>query len=973
MNKCLAFTMGLFLGCLSSISLRAQDIAAALWADSVYASMTEDQRIGQLFMVRAHSDLGADHIASVKDQIIRYHIGGLCFFQGTPKGHAALINAYQVLSDIPLLVAMDAEWGGGMRFKDQGFNFPRQLMLGAVQDNQLIYDMGRTIGRQLREVGIHVNFAPVVDVNNNPANPVIGDRSFGEDKYNVTAKAYQYMKGLEAGGVLPCAKHFPGHGDTDTDSHLDLPVIRHSRERLDSIELYPFRTLIQKGLPSIMVAHLHIPAIDSTPNLPTTLSRKAVTGILRTELGFDGLIFTDALEMKGVTKHYAPGEVELNALVAGNDMLVLPQDIQAAIDTLRSALHRGLIRTSELEEHVKRILRHKYILGLTDVRNVITPLERVHDQVHDPEAIVVKRNLIREALTVVNNRDRLIPVLNIDSITVATVMVGAGRKDIFEERTDAYLDADHFTVQHGALAGSSTALLKKLNKKDLVIVGIRGLSRKAEESFGVSEALVSFLKRLTAETNVITVVFGSPYAVTYLGELPHLIIAYEEDPLVQDLAVQGLFGAFGMHGKLPVGIAGSLPAGMGIETTTLMRLGYTIPEAVGMSSDSLGRIAEIVDEMIRDRAAPGCQVFVAKDGQVVYERAFGHFTYNDKRDVKMTDLYDLASLTKVAASTVSLMRLVDETKICLDDSLGAYLPEIRGTNKGSLQITSVLSHVAGLVAWIPFYKETVEERRRDVRPLPEIYRTQPNAEYCIPVADGLYMCTRYIDTIWSRILVSDVRNPGNYVYSDLGFFMFARMIRDVTGSTVDVYARNNFYRPMGLSRLLYNPISVFPVDEVVPTEEDNYFRGQRLQGYVHDMGAAMLGGVSGHAGLFGNARSLGTMMQMLMNGGYYGGTRYLSESIIDVFAKRVDGSTRRGLGFDMKELDPDKTLLTSPLASDATYGHTGFTGTCAWNDPESGLVYVFLSNRTYPTMNETKFSKGEYRQRGHTAIYRAIK
>jgi beta-glucosidase-like glycosyl hydrolase/CubicO group peptidase (beta-lactamase class C family) len=952
--------------------LSGQADPAQIWADSVYQSMSEAQRIGQLFMIRAHSDLGADHIASVKDQIIRYHVGGLCFFQGTPKGHAALINAYQVLSDLPLLVAMDAEWGGGMRFKDQGFSFPRQLMLGAVQDNRLIYEMGKSVGRQLKEVGIHMNFAPVVDINNNPANPVIGDRSFGEDKYNVTAKSFQYIKGLEDSGVLSCAKHFPGHGDTDTDSHLDLPVIRHSRARLDSVELYPFRVLIEKGLPAVMIAHLQIPALDSTPNLPTTLSRPVVTDLLRRDLGFEGLIMTDALEMKGVTKHYAPGEVELKALLAGNDMLVLPENIHAAIDTLTRALRTNRLTQSELEEHVKRILWSKYNLGLTDVRNVITPLDRVHDQVNDIGAQIVKRALIENAITVVSNKENLIPIQTLDNLSVGTLMLGTSKTGIFEERVDAYIEAEHFAVQFGSISKGGNALIKKLKDKDLVIVGIRGLSRKANESFGVSEALVDFLEHLSSETKVIVVVFGSPYALKYFDQLPNIIVAYEDDPLIQDLVVQGIFGAFAMHGKLPVGAGDQYKPGFGLNTRSLMRFGYTIPEAVGISSDSLIGIERVVEEMIKDKAAPGCQVFVAKDGKVVYERAFGHFTYTEKREVQTSDLYDLASVTKIAASTTSLMRLVDQKKISLDSTMGNYIPEIRGTNKAPLPITFVLAHVSGLEAWIPFYKETVEKTRRDVKPLSEVYRRDANAEYCIPVADDLFMCTSYIDTIWQRIYTSEVKPPGKYVYSDLGFFMFARMIKDVTGLTVDAYALQNFYRPLGLSRLRYNPKEVFPVSDIAPTEEDQYFRGQRIQGYVHDMGAAMLGGVSGHAGLFGNAHSLGTLMQMLMNGGYYGGIQYLSSEVIASFATRVNGSTRRGLGFDMKELDSSRTVLTSPLASDATYGHTGFTGTCAWNDPESGLVYVFLSNRTYPTMNETKFAKGEYRQRVHTAIYNAM-
>ncbi|HLF63986.1 MAG TPA: glycoside hydrolase family 3 N-terminal domain-containing protein [Saprospiraceae bacterium] len=964
----------LLLSVIFSPSLSSAQVSRSeVWVDSVYSTMTLDQRIGQLFMIRAHSDLGPEHIQSVKDQISGYHVGGLCFFQGTPLGHAELINSYQVLSEIPLMVAIDAEWGGGMRFKENGFSFPRQLMLGAVQDNRLIYEMGKIIGRQLRDIGIHVNFAPVVDINNNPANPVIGDRSFGEDRYMVTAKAYQYMIGLQDDDVLPCAKHFPGHGDTDTDSHLDLPVITHSRARLDSVELFPFRSLISKGLPAVMVAHLQIPALDDRPNIPTTLSKYVVTDLLRNDLHFDGLIFTDALEMKGVTKYYLPGQVELKAFEAGNDMLVLPQDIKAAIDTLKLAFEDGRLNPADLEDHVKRILRYKYILGLTDVRNVIRPLNQIKDQVNDPEAIALKSALIENALTIVANKKKLIPVQKIDTLSVATLIIGTKSQGIFQKRIDDYVKAEHFTVEKSALYARHTALLSALDHKDLVLVAITGLSKKTEDNFGVTQEMIDFLKELNTKTDIIVVVFGSPYALKSFEDLPHLIMAYEEDPLVQDIAIQGIFGAFAMQGKLPVSVTERLPVGYGINSGTLMRLGYTIPERVGMSSDSLNRIAEIVKEMIKEKAAPGCQIVVARDGKVVYERAFGHFTYDTLREVQLSDLYDLASITKVAASTLSLMRLSNEGKINLNNTLGEFLPDVQGSNKADLRVNTLLAHQAGLIPWIPFYKETVKESADKSKPLKRYYRKRPSRKYEVPVANELYMRTGYEDTIWHRILDSELKSSGDYVYSDLAFFMFAKLIQAQTGKTIDQYCADQFYRPLGLTRLLYNPLTAFDISEIVPTEEDHYFRNQRLQGYVHDMGAAMLGGVSGHAGLFGNAHSLAVLMQMLMNGGLYGGTRYFAAETVGLFTSRVQGSTRRALGFDMKELDPTKRNLTSPFASDATYGHTGFTGTCVWNDPVSGLVFVFLSNRTYPSMDNNKLINGEYRQRVHTAIYKAMR
>ncbi len=964
--------LSFLLFCIATLS-NAQTDSASLWADSVYASMSIDQRIGQLFIIRAHSDLGPDHIQSVKDQISQYHVGGLCFFQGTPLGHAKLINSYQVLSEIPLMVAIDAEWGGGMRFKDKGFSFPRQLMLGAIQDNRLIYEMGKTIGSQLRDIGIHVNFAPVVDINNNPANPVIGDRSFGEDRYMVTAKAYQYMLGLQDAGVLACAKHFPGHGDTDTDSHLDLPVIPHSRARLDSIELFPFRALISKGLPAVMIAHLQIPALDNRPNTPTTLSKYVVTNLLREELQFQGIIFTDALEMKGVTKYYAPGQVELNAFIAGNDMLVLPQNIKAAVDTLKSAFQDGRLDQADLKDHVTRILRCKHLLGLTDVRDVIRPIDQIKDQVNDPEAMALKTALIENALTVVSNERNRIPIQRIDTLSVATLMLGTKTQGVFQKRTDAYVTAEHFTVDKGALPGRRAALLASLDKKELVVIGITGLTKKAEENFGVTEDVIEFLKELNTKTEIIVIVFGSPYSLTSFEGIPHILMAYDEDPLVQDLAIQGIFGAFAMQGKLPVSASEKFPSGYGMNSGTLMRLGYTLPERVGMSSDSLVRIATIVEQMILEKAAPGCQIVVARDGKVVYEKAFGHFTYDTLRKVQLSDLYDLASITKIAASTLSLMRLTNEGKINLDGKLGEFLPDLQGSNKAGLQVSTLLAHQAGLVAWIPFYKETLKETKNDTNPLHKYYHKRPSKKFDVPVADQLYMRHTYEDTIWHRILDSELKTPGDYVYSDLGFFMFARLVERQTGKSIDRYCRDQFYRPLGLTRLLYNPLDRFDVSEIVPTEEDNYFRNQTLQGYVHDMGAAMLGGVSGHAGLFGNAHSMAVLMQMFMNGGYYGGTRYLSPEIVSMFTSRVEGSTRRGLGFDMKELNPAKRTFTSPLASDATYGHTGFTGTCVWNDPVNGLVYVFLANRTYPTMNDTKFINGGYRERVHTAIYKSVK
>jgi beta-glucosidase-like glycosyl hydrolase/CubicO group peptidase (beta-lactamase class C family) len=940
------------------------------WIDSVYNQFTLDEKIGQLFMIRAHSNLGEDHIRSVKNQIREYHVGGLCFFQGTAEEQARLTNSYQEISETPLLVAIDAEWGLGMRFKENAISFPRQLMLGAIQDNSLIYEMGLEIGKQLKAIGVHVNFAPVADVNNNPLNPVINDRSFGEDRYNVSAKCYQYMKGMQDVGVIACAKHFPGHGDTDVDSHLDLPVIHHDMARLDSIELYPFRVLIEKGIKSMMVAHLSIPAIDSVMNYPTTLSNKTITGLLRNRLGFDGLIFTDALEMKGVTKHHEPGDVETLAFQAGNDMLVLPEDIAVSFKKIKDGLAGGTIDSIQVEQSVKRILRSKYRVGL----NKYQPVKSfdLDSHIRSDKAIALKNRLIENALTLVKNKRQLVPVQKVDDRNFGSLIIGANTIDKFKERIDSYAEIDHFSAGTTIDTQTSTTLLTALEQKDLVFVGMGGMVNKAAQNFGLDPSILQLLKELNGKTEIILVLFGNPYALKYFTDFKHILVAYDDDLITQDLAAQALFGAFGIRGRLPVTASPEFVFNSGYLSNNLKRLGYSIPARVGLNVDTLNKIRDLANELIEKRAAPGCQVLVAKDGKIVFHETYGHHTYQKRRPVRKTDLYDVASITKVAATTLAVMNLYEDQKIDIDHSLGHYMSELEGSNKAPLNISKIMSHHAGLIPWIPFYAETVSTSRHYVRPSPKYYKSKFDGNFSVPVAKDLYLDHAYTYQLWNQIIQSELRPSNRYRYSDLGFYLLSNLISKVTQTELDYYCQRDFYGPLGLKRTCFNPHECNPIERIVPSEEDNYFRRQRIQGYVHDMGSAMLGGVSGHAGLFSNAEELAVIMQMLLNGGTYGGSQFLEESTIEHFTQRVPESSRRAIGFDMKELNSNRKNLTSPEASSSTYGHTGFTGTCVWNDPEHDLVYVFLSNRTFPTMRNNKMNKLEFRERIHTLIYHAI-
>ncbi len=939
------------------------------WVDSIFNALGPDERLGQLFMIRAHSDKGPDHVAAVENLIREYHVGALCFFQGTPEKQVELTNRYQALSRIPLMIAIDGEWGLGMRLKDGTISYPRQLPLGAIQDNWLIYEFGKEVARQCRRIGVHVNFAPVADVNNNAANPVINTRSFGEDRENVAVKSHMYAKGMQDHGVLACAKHFPGHGDTDVDSHLDLPIIRHTRERLDSIELYPFRELIRQGVGSVMVAHLNVPALDTGLHRPTTLSRYTVTNLLRHKLGFDGLAFTDALEMKGVTKHFKPGEVEAEALLAGNDVLVLPENIATAMREIKRYIADGRILQDEVDTHVRRVLRAKYRLGLTQFTPI--PTDSLRQQLNSPEAIALKWKLYEHALTLVRNKDNLLPIEK-TTLDMASLSIGAGRKTRFQERLDSYKKMATLYTGREISDTERNRLLQTLGKKELVLVSLHNMSSFAAQGYGLSKSALDFLQALNRRTKVVLVVFGTPYSLVHFDAFDPVLVAYEDDPIAQDLAAQAVFGAIGLSGKLPITASPLSRFNTGVSTAAIFRMGYTVPERVGMQTTTLEKIDHLAQEMMRSGAAPGCVVLVAKDGHIVYQKAFGYHTYSKTQPVQPDDLYDLASITKIAGGTLALMKLYDDGLVDLQTPISQYLPELQGSNKAHLTLKDIMAHRAGLQPWLPFYQQTIEKTKTDVLLKPEYYQHQPSKNFSIPVAKDLYLRTDYADSIWQQIIQSPLLPTRGYRYSDLGFYIIARMVHRLTGKPLDVFLEDNFFCPMGLESIGYNAWQRANLQRVVPTENDYYFRQQKLQGYVHDMGAAMWGGVSGHAGLFANAENLAMIMQMLLNYGYYGGKRYLRPETVKLFAQRHPASSRRGLGFDMRQLNTRMYQNVSTRMSKEAFGHDGFTGTSAWADPETGTIFILLSNRTFPSMRNGRLNGMRMRQRMQSIVYNAL-
>ncbi len=952
------------------------------------ASLSPEQRIAQLFMVAAYSNRDQQHVKFISKLIVDYGIGGLIFFQGGPVREARLTNLYQSISNIPLMIAMDAEWGLGMRL-DSTTKFPYQMALGAIQDNKLIYDMGAEIARQSRLMGIHINFAPVVDVNNNPNNPVINYRSFGENRENVAAKGIAYMKGLQDNHVLANAKHFPGHGDTDTDSHMALPVISHPHKRLDSLELYPFKQLIKQGLGSIMIAHLYVPAYEKKKNIASTLSKNIVTHLLRDSLGFDGLIFTDALNMRGVSKYFKPGEVDVRALIAGNDVLLFAENVPLAIEKIVKAMEKGQISQAEIDARCLNILKAKKWMQLDDYKEL--NIYNLINNLNNVNALVLKRNLIESSLTLIQNKNEIIPIKELDKKRIASLSIGhkGPGESYFQQMLNNYAPIDHFNLSLKPTFDEMAASLRKLSPYDLVLVGIHSNTNSPRRNFGISDQCDDVLRELSKQTKVILTSFSSPYGLSSLHSLQNLngiLISYSNNRIEQELSAQLLFGGISASGKLPISISDAFPFGLGIDTKAT-RLKYTIPEELGINSAKLDSIDTLVARAIKSEATPGCQVMVAIQGKVIYQKAFGHHTYDEKKPVLNSDLYDLASLTKILASTSSLMKLQGEGKFSMDNTLGHYLPELDTADERDLVIQDVLTHHSGLESWVPFWINTMDNVRYSMRKKEFItkgakykdgmYSTTQTDEHPIKVAKNLFLIASYTDSIYDYILREKVEKEKEYLYSDLGYYFMLKIIEKLTETSLDVYVNENFYAPLGLHTLGYNPQNRFDLARIVPTEDDKIFRRQLVHGTVHDPGAAMMGGVGGHAGLFSNANDLGIFMQMLLNGGEYGGRRYLNEEVIDLYSKCQfcdddEKDNRRGAGFDKPEMDYTKDGPTCQCISQKSFGHSGFTGTLIWADPDKEVVYVFLSNRIHPDVENKKLVRMNVRTEIMQAIYNAI-
>lgn len=956
------------------------------WVDSVYRTMTDDERVGQLIMIIADPKIDAVNMRRLERYVTELKIGGVLFHEGDPVTQAEVTNRLQRAARVPLFIALDGEWGLSMRLRGTT-RFPKNMMLGAVQDTRLIEDYGAEVARQCREMGIHINFAPSVDVNTNASNPVIGVRSFGDEPNAVAQRGIAYARGLESHGILAVAKHYPGHGNTSDDSHYMLPIVDRTEQQMDSIDLLPFRRFIDAGFSGIMTGHLSVPVLDGGERgRAASLSPAIVTDILHKKDGFRGLCFTDALNMRGARLGDRDNPA-LTGIKAGNDIALAPASPDKAVAALRAALDSGVISAKDLESKCRRILAYKYIAGLYRYRPIET--RGISERLNTPHADWLAAKLNGAAITLLKNEAKCIPIKHLDKKRIALVTIGNASGDAFLSTLRRYAPIDIFRLSSSAHEADLRQIISRIEPYETIICGIYS-SRCTDRAD---------LLRLIGQKECIYTFFGSPYILSNhrdaLRAADAVILAYEATAYAQEYAAQLIFGGISARGRLSVTIPGLFRAGTGLSTVKT-RLGYHRPEEVGLDADRLAEIDVIAKEGITKGAYPGCRVLVAKDGMIIYNKSFGWYDSRKTRKVNEDAVYDLASVSKAAGTLPAVMKAYDDGLIRLNNPISTYVPALRSSNKSDITVEELLYHQSGIVSYIPFYQNARADRSymcddgtarcadtsHTAIPAQKPHTNHPLQGWLSDTSKSGFTTEvarrMYVHDSFSERIIQDIRNSrlnvrGKYTYSCINFILLKMAIENVSRQPMDRLLHTYFFSRLGASTTTYNPLHKMDTLCIVPTEDDRVMRHQVLRGYVHDEAAALQGGVSGNAGLFSSANDLAKLLQLYLNDGSYGDESYISATTCHMFTHSQSRTCRRGLGFDRPEHTAGKASPCGRLTPASTYGHTGFTGTCFWVDPDNRLIYIFLSNRVHPSRENNRLSTLGIRSRIQDAIYQAIK
>ena len=963
-----------------------QDKDCRHWVDSVMDKLSFKEKVGQLFIYTIAPVDTKRNLELLREVIDTYKVGGLLFSGGKMQNQVELTNRAQRQAKVPLMITFDGEWGLAMRLRGMPV-FPRNMVLGCIRDNKLLYEYGREVARQCRQIGVQVNFAPVADVNINPENPVINTRSFGEDPIQVADKVIAYASGLESGGVLSVCKHFPGHGDTDVDSHKALPVLPFTRERLDSVELYPFKEAIRAGLGGMMVGHLQVPVIEPIGGLPSSLSRNVVYDLLTDELAFKGLIFTDALAMKGVAGN---GYVSLQALKAGNDMVLSPRNLKEEIPAVLEAIEKGELTREDIESKCRKVLTYKYVLGLK--KKSYVQLSGLEQRINSPQTRDLVRRLNLAAITVLNNKNHILPLHTDKEQTIALLEVGdPGETDALAKQLSRYTSLARFSLRANQTEEENQRLRDSLSTYKRIIVAV------SEQRLAPYQP---FFAKFVPESPAIYLFFTPGKMMLQIqravAHASAVVLGHSYNSDVQRQVADVLFAKASADGQLSASLGELFPTGAGVTITPKTPLHF-VPEEYGLSSAHLKRIDSIALDGIRQGAYPGCQVVVLKNGHVMFDKAFGTYTGKGSSRVESTNIYDLASLSKTTGTLLAIMKLYDKGRFNLTDKISDHLPFLQRTDKKDITIQEILYHQSGLPSWIPFYQEAIDKdsydgrlfsARKDARhPLQlgttswanpkfkfksEYVSSVKTGDYTVQICDSLWLNRSFRKVIEEKIAEAPLKQK-RYVYSDVGFILLGMLVEQLAGMPMEAYLQREFYEPMVLEHTGYLPLRRFAKSEIVPSNKDRFLRKETLQGFVHDEASAFFGGLAGNAGLFSTARDVARVYQMLLNGGEIDGQRYLIKETCQLFTTETSKISRRGLGFDKPDADDPKKGNCAPAAPAEVYGHTGFTGTCAWVDPVNELVYVFLSNRIYPDVTNRKLNQLHIRERIQGVIYDAMK
>lgn len=937
----------------------------------IMSNMSLREMVGQLIMIGCDSDPTPAYTNKILKDIDSNKVGGICFFKGKSANIPSLIKKYNAVCKLPLLVSIDGEWGLSMRLTDIT-PFPRAMTLGALSEENynLVYEMGSTIAKQCKALGIHINFAPDADINLNPANPVINTRSFGQDRYRVSRLAEQYVRGMQDEGVMAVIKHFPGHGDTETDSHKSLPTISHDRDFIDTVDIYPFRYNIKQGVWGVMIGHLNVPALNREYTYPASINPDIIQAYLIDELGFDGLVFTDAMNMKGLTNDFPDGQAQVLALKAGVDILLMPNNTNQAMDAILQAVDAGVLSEKTIREKCKKILRWKYDMGILNP----TKSPAISLQETDRQSKELNRHIADNVITLLKNEEELLPLQMQDSAKISVVLLDNSDYDTFVTSINTFHPATTYSIGSKTTSAQIDSIMTLLSNSDVILaLASGGVSQTKKDNYGISRnALETIAKIQTLNKKNVLALFANPYALSSLDtlcEYTGLVMAYQNTADLQRSTAQALFGYKSFRGSVPVTGSSYYPCQYGIDKEESQ--GYEEVAEAGMRVECFEKIDSIINNGIAQQAYPGAQVIVAKDGKIVFHRNAGFQSYDAQAKITDKSVYDLASLTKVMATTLAMMKLYEEGKFSLDDKLSNYLPYLKRSKKSKITIKETLAHTARLKAFLPFWKASLEEAKQDKA----LYAHDKYGDSTyLQVCDSLFIKVSYKNEIRKQIVASPLGDKHKYLYSDLGFILLGDLVESISGKTLDTYLQETFYEPLGLVNTRFNPLSHnIKRENIVPTLKAVDFRHSELKGFVHDETAALNGGVAGHAGLFSNASDLFVICQMLLNGGVYDNKRYLKEETIATFNHRYfkKYQNRRALGFD-------KPLISSPSAhcsrycSEDSFGHSGFTGTYLWIDPENKTIFIFLSNRVYPDAKSNKLAQMNIRTDIQDLIYESL-